>query len=610
MIRLKSAIPIAFILALFVGMTSFLESNSRQQQTDSGQQRISRPRVDYNELFGVDSTYGYRYFDEMVPGGDTCRLLTRIYLPEGEGPWPVVVTRTPYVYTGPGDNLSIGREYAARGIGYIQQDCRGKGGSEGFYQPNIYERADGIALYKWIASQSWCESIGIFGSSYTALTGWLVADNIPDKVKGLYLIHYSVDRHVSLYSAGLFRQDILSGWTIDNAEEDIKKPERLPDQKPGEAYYEFYRHMPHIEADIDVLGARLSYYRDWITHTDHSDPYWNEGVWADLKNVPPKIKVPVTIVAGQFDHHEEGTILGYELLDPETKKRSRLILGSWNHSYQVTPTHVLTGNAGQFNSQSDQFRWFYALLVDNIVPAAEIRVYVIEEDRWINVDEWPIIADRKVKMHMTSEKNSDSDSYILSGREQISKDEIHYIYDPLDPVMAVGGETMFTSSANRGSQLQPPPGYRPDVVSFVSAPLKEDMAVAGKVTVTLNVSTDVDDTSFAFTLSEVTPDGATYNMRTAITTLAYRNAPLGTRQNYTSGEIVEINIESVPIIWNVKAGNSIRIDIKSSNFPEYSIHSNYAGIWSLQPKTRIANQTLYVGGGYNTSITFPVIYLD
>ena len=132
----------------------------------------------------------YVYFEEMVPSGeDGVRLLTRIYLPEGEGPFPMVVTRTPYVW-GQGDYVGIAREYARHGIGYIQQDCRGKGGSEGFFSPNVNERADGIALYEWLAEQPWCGDIGIFGSSYTALTGWLVGDSIPDKVKGMYLSHY------------------------------------------------------------------------------------------------------------------------------------------------------------------------------------------------------------------------------------------------------------------------------------------------------------------------------------------------------------------------------------------------------------------------------------
>ena len=50
-----------------------------------------------------ESSGQYVYFEEMVPSGeDGIRLLTRIYLPEGDGPFPVVVTRTPYVW-GSGD---------------------------------------------------------------------------------------------------------------------------------------------------------------------------------------------------------------------------------------------------------------------------------------------------------------------------------------------------------------------------------------------------------------------------------------------------------------------------------------------------------------------------
>ena len=49
----------------------------------------------YDVLLPVPASHGYTYTEEMVPGGGGFKLLTRIYLPEGEGPWPVVVTRTP-----------------------------------------------------------------------------------------------------------------------------------------------------------------------------------------------------------------------------------------------------------------------------------------------------------------------------------------------------------------------------------------------------------------------------------------------------------------------------------------------------------------------------------
>ena len=549
----------------------------------------------------------YVYFEEMVPSGeDGIRLLTRIYLPEGDGPFPVVVTRTPYVW-GSGDYIEAGREYARRGIGYIQQDCRGKGGSEGFFSPNVNERADGIALYEWLAEQPWCGDIGIFGSSYTALTGWLVGDSIPDKVKGMYLSHYGVDRHISCFRSGLFREDIMSGWAIDNAEEDIIKPERKPGQAPGENYYDFYLYRPQVEADVNVLGQKLQYYRDWITHTDYTDPYWNTGVWADLKRIPYVIDVPLTIVAGQFDHHEEGTVLGYERLRPEIKARSRLILGSWNHSFQVTPTHVSTANAMEFDINADQFEWFYSLLVKKEEPRGEVRVYNIEADEWVNLDSWPIETASDRTMYLSSETAGDRWNVLALKTSEPQAASVSYVYDPENPVYAEGGETLFTSSGRRGSLRQSPAGYRDDILSFVSGPLEEDMTIAGNVKVYLKVSTDADDTAFAFTLSEVTPSGEAYNMRTSIATLGYRDGLLKPRVEYRRGSTVVLEIEALPIMWTVKAGNSLRLDIKSSQFPEYAVHSNTAGVWAEQARTVVARQTVFVGGEDGSRVVFPVL---
>ncbi len=549
----------------------------------------------------------YVYFEEMVPSGeDGIRLLTRIYLPEGDGPFPVVVTRTPYVW-GSGDYIEAGREYARRGIGYIQQDCRGKGGSEGFFSPNVNERADGIALYEWLAEQPWCGDIGIFGSSYTALTGWLVGDSIPDKVKGMYLSHYGVDRHISCFRSGLFREDIMSGWAIDNAEEDIIKPERKPGQAPGENYYDFYLYRPQVEADVNVLGQKLQYYRDWITHTDYTDPYWNTGVWADLKRIPYVIDVPLTIVAGQFDHHEEGTVLGYERLRPEIKARSRLILGSWNHSFQVTPTHVPTANAMEFDINADQFEWFYSLLVKKEEPRGEVRVYNIEADEWVNLDSWPIETASDRTMYLSSETVGDRWNVLALNTSEPQASSVSYVYDPENPVYAEGGETLFTSSGRRGSLRQSPAGYRDDILSFVSEPLEEDMTIAGNVKVYLKVRTDADDTAFAFTLSEVTPSGEAYNMRTSIATLGYRDGLLNPRVEYRRGSTVVLEIEALPIMWTVKAGNSLRLDIKSSQFPEYAVHSNTAGVWAEQARTVVARQTVFVGGEDGSRVVFPVL---
>lgn len=572
---------------------------------------ISRMPDRYEGFFNYAApvvSEGYSYTEYMVPSGeDGIRLMTRVYLPDGDGPFPVVVTRTPYVYM-TGDYIAIGREYARHGIGYIQQDCRGKGGSEGFFSPNINERSDGIALYEWLDKQPWCGDIGIFGTSYTALTGWIVGDSLPSKVKGMYLSHYGVDRHISCFRAGLFREDIMSGWVIDNAEEAIIKPERKPGQAIGENYYDFYLYRPQVGADEAVLGQKLQYYRDWITHTDYNDPYWNNGVWADLKNVPGRIKVPMTIVAGQFDHHEEGTLLGYERLNPDVKAESRLILGSWNHSFQITPSHTPANHAKDFDVNKDQFEWFYSLLVKKEDPEGEIKVYNIEKDEWVSFDSWPIIPSGIRTLYLAGDKKAQKWNVLpVRWGKKAGRAKVGYVYDPDNPVYAEGGETLFTSQAKRGCHLMSGPGYRDDIISFVSEPLEEDLCIAGSVKVILSVSSDADDTAFAFTMAEVGPDGKTYNMRTSISTLGYRNGLLEPRTTYKRNKKVSIEIDALPVMWTVKAGNRLRIDIKSSQFPEYAVHSNTAGVWAEQGETRIAHQTIFIGGRKGSRVLLPVV---
>lgn len=550
----------------------------------------------------IPATYNYIYKDTMLLGGAGHKLVTEMYLPEGEGPWPVVVLRSPYMAYEPQDMLPGAREFAKRGIGMIIQRCRGTYGSEGTYEPNINERADGLALLSWLQDQPWVKNIGLTGASYVALTCWIVADAVPEKVKGIYLHHYGVDRHLSAYASGLFRQDILTSWAIDNARELKQKPEVKDKTQP---YYAEMRYMPQIEMDEKMLGARLPWYRDWISHTDYTDPYWYQGVWDTLRSIPPRIHVPMTIVAGHFDHHMEGTLLGYELLPPETKAQSRLIVGSWNHFYQITPDFGNQQHAHDIDLNVDLFNWMYSILVEGQVPRGEVKVYAIGADNWITTDRWPSDdAAQEETFYLSSKRNAaDGKAYSLtSNAGTASAGKISYTYDPQNPVLSVGGETLFNSETRRGSQQQPAPGYRDDVITFLSDALSQPMTISGKIRVKLNFSSDCEDTSVAYKISEVMADGTAWNIRTGITTLAYRHDRLGSRGTYTPGEEVSLSFESLPIVWQLKPGSRIRVDITSSDFPQYSIHSNNPGVWSLQTTTKVARQTIFTKG---SSITIP-----
>ena len=105
---------------------------------------------------------------------------------------------------------------------------------------------------------------------------------------------------------------------------------------------------------------------------------------------------------------------------------------------------------------------------------------------------------------------------------------------------------------------------------------------------------------------EFFPDGKAVNIRGSITTLAYRNGR-PKRGTYTPGEIVEINIRMWDVAWKTQAGSRLRLDVSSSDFPQYAVHPNYPGIWSMIKETRTANETVWFGAEHPSCVELPVI---
>ena len=83
----------------------------------------------------------YIYKDTVTFSADGHRMVTQMYIPKGEGPWPVVVYRTPYHNFPARDVFVSYRRYAENGMVFLIQRCRGTGGSEGTYEPNIYDNS-------------------------------------------------------------------------------------------------------------------------------------------------------------------------------------------------------------------------------------------------------------------------------------------------------------------------------------------------------------------------------------------------------------------------------------------------------------------------------------
>jgi len=530
----------------------------------------------------------------MLEMPDGVRLRTVCYRPKTEQKKiPVVFQRCCY----PNKEKTLrmhAEEFCKRGIAVVFQFCRGKGGSEGVWVPQtMNERTDGMALIQYLESLDWVGPMGYWGSSYMALCGLVLLEGLSDSVKTMYLTHYGTDRYMSVYESGLFRQDLYTGWSRENM--------GVPTQV---GHLESCVYRPQVSLDTDLWGTRLDWYREWVTSTQPGDRCWNSGLWNYLRRAPSVTKIPIYYGASWFDIHCGGAMHAYENLAEESKEQSTFRIGAWEHGFYPCmrghkQEHLENNNAVQ------ALNWFMDILLEGKPAKKKVELYMIGADEWSSYDTYPLPEDKQMVLYL-SDKASSPEAGTLSEDCEAVVAEKTYLYDPQNYVPSCGGESLFSSRDQRGSVLQPPCGYRPDVISFRTEVIDRDITIVGKIKGKLMVKSTAEDTAFTVKIMEEFPDGSAYNIRTGIATLAFRNG-MEKRETYTPGTYVELEVPTWDVAWKPSLGSRIRVDIASSDFPQYAIHSNYPGVWAEHAETRIAEQTLLLGGENASKIIFPLL---
>ncbi len=349
----------------------------------------------------------------------------------------------------------------------------------------------------------------------------------------------------------------MTAWTMENAGYPVTAD-----------YLESCMYHPQIEVDEKLWGKRIDWYRKWITSTDRSDEYWNTGFWKLLKDIPSRVKIPLYIGEGWYDHHLASAIETYQSLSEECREKSRFLVGAWEHgpSRVKIPLYIgegwydhhLASAIETYQSLSEEcreksrflvgawehgfnvkledvegthfenddilrtFYWFWDILVEKKQPEAKIDYYVIGEDCWYSRKKFEIKDQKKLRLYISDDSDSckiisdKTDVYKLKRENNKSEGKITWKFDPNYPVKTHGAESLLVTKEEQGSLRQHKPGYRKDVVSCISEPFEESITVLGKMQVVLTVATDVEDTAFVAKIMEVRPNGEAYNMRTGI----------------------------------------------------------------------------------------------
>ena len=218
---------------------------------------------------------------------DGVTLYADIYRPDGEGPYPTILQRTPYDKTTSLTNTMLDPIRAANaGFAVVIQDTRGRHASEGEFYAFCDDIDDGYDTVEWAAAQDWSNGkVGMYGASYVGATQWLAATSRPPHLVTIVPTVTASNYHDGwTYQGGAFELGFNMSWTLLQLTlanfKNVADVQSVPTERRSQLIHdvdnmtEGFNHLP-TKAFPGLDGGLAKYYYDWLAHPDF-DEYWNE----------------------------------------------------------------------------------------------------------------------------------------------------------------------------------------------------------------------------------------------------------------------------------------------------------------------------------------------
>ena len=514
----------------------------------------------------------------FMPMRDGAKLAANVFLPDGRGPWPVVLERTPYLKDGRLMSAMGGvARYTSHGYAFVLQDVRGKGHSEGFYSAFADDIPDGYDTVEWIAKQPWSNGkIGITGASAMGITSNMAAIAAPPHLTAAYVIVAPQDRSDYEYPGGVLKEKDSVGWTKAQGETD-EQIQRIYD------------------GELDSVLSRRS----------------------DMSQGLPFIRIPIFNVGGWYDIFNAGNIGNFVYLQNHgaagARGEQKLYMGPFGHG-PLSGDLAYPGEDTMMATADQEMRWWDYWLkgVDNgimdeppahVVMMASARKGALSpKNRVMAFANWPP-ASREVRYYAAA------DHGLTTKAPTAAEAKFVYRFDPAHPVPTVGGANL---TFERGPMDQRAIGDRQDYLRFETPVLAKDVAIAGHVSVEVYGATDGPDTDFTAKLVDVYPDGYEALVLDAPVRARYREGRLPDQvKMMTPGAPEKLTID----MWNTaitfEAGHRIELVITSSNAPRFEVNrNNGAPPGDTTTPARVATNTIYFDRDHPTALVLPVIFPD
>ncbi len=547
-------------------------------------------RPDYSAMF--DKT------EVMIAARDGVKLHTQIYSPKNASEaLPIIFERTPYGLSDDekGYSHKLGRyaEMIPEGYVFVFQDIRGRYGSEGKFvmqrpvrnpiDPKaIDEGTDTYDTIDWLVKNVPHNNgrVGLLGISYG---GWLTVMGMLEPHPALKAVSEQAspaDMFLGddFHHNGAFR--LSYGFEYSTMMETDKT--NFSFQFDRFDTYDWYLRLGALSnANKNYIHGMLPTWNDFVAHPNY-DAFWKKQAMPYILTRPT---VPNLNVAGWWDQEDfYGPMKIYEILEKEDGNHMNyLVAGPWNHGGWGHGAGSSLGTIPFGSDTSLYFRrnieapWFAYWLKDKgHLPLKEALLFQTGSDTWTKFDSWPPRngKTKNLYFHEAGKLSFDPpdaaqafDSYVSDPAHAVP-----YRNRPIDmtyPEDHPGGWYTWLVQDQRFV------GGRPDVLTWQTEELKEDVTLAGQVTAKLFASTTGSDADWIAKLIDVYPEKVEDNWKLSGYELMiadevfrgrFRNsfekpAPI------TPGAVTPFKIDLHTANHVFKKGHRIMVQVQSTWFP-------------------------------------------
>ena len=564
------------------------------------------PVVEGTATIEIENTFvqdNYTKKEVLIEMRDGIKLHTTIYSPKDVSvTYPMLLKRTPYSCRPYGENqfptkVGPNKYLMEEGNIMVCQDVRGRWNSEGVYDnmrayiPNksaiqTDEASDTYDTIEWLINNVGNNNgkVGTYGISYP----------------GFYATYSLLDAHPALKAVSpqacigdFFFDDfyhngayLLSYWRATSVFGYMKNTPtteawyEFPDIETEDQYQFFVDNMPLSKLDKYYEEDNV-FMEQLKTHVTYDEFWESRGIIQHLKDIKPA----TMIVGGLFDAEDlYGPFNTYESIEENSTNYNTIVFGPWSHGdWARTKESQVVGNINFGDSISDYFqknietKFFNHFLKDQAngeTGLAEAHMFNTGTNSWQSFESWP-------------PKNTSKESYFMQPYQRLTQQSNRmirtsdFISDPKKPVPYSEDIKVVFTPRKFMTDDQRFASRRPDVLSFETEVLENDVTLAGDILAKLNVSTTGTAADWIVKVVDVFPADtentddvqdhlklSNYHMMVRSETIRgrFRNS-MTNPEPFVPNQKTDVDLQLQDVFHTFKKGHKIQVQVQSTFFP-------------------------------------------